>query len=64
MRGKGRLQPGKLFLIDLEQGRIVPDDEMDDVELADEGHQALELAVLADFAAPAEFSITAAIELL
>jgi hypothetical protein len=45
---------------------IVPDDEMDDVELADEGHQALELAVLADFAAPAEFSIvpsiTAAIE--
>ena len=24
---KGRLQPGKLFLVDLEQGRIVPDDE-------------------------------------
>ena len=23
---KGRLQPGKLFLVDLEQGRIVPDD--------------------------------------
>ena len=25
---KGRLQPGKLFLIDLEQGRIVPDQEI------------------------------------
>jgi hypothetical protein len=25
---KGRLQPGKLFLVDLEQGRIVPDDEL------------------------------------
>ncbi len=25
---KGRLQPGKMFLIDLEQGRIVGDDEM------------------------------------
>ncbi|HEY2542200.1 MAG TPA: glutamate synthase large subunit, partial [Gaiellaceae bacterium] len=25
---KGRLQPGKLFLVDLEQGRIVPDDEV------------------------------------
>jgi glutamate synthase domain-containing protein 2/glutamate synthase domain-containing protein 1/glutamate synthase domain-containing protein 3 len=24
---KGRLQPGKLFLVDLEQGRIVPNDE-------------------------------------
>ncbi|MGH2971341.1 MAG: glutamate synthase central domain-containing protein, partial [Gaiellaceae bacterium] len=24
---KGRLQPGKLFLVDLEQGRIVPDEE-------------------------------------
>ena len=24
---KGRLQPGKLFLVDLERGRIVPDDE-------------------------------------
>jgi glutamate synthase (NADPH/NADH) large chain/glutamate synthase (ferredoxin) len=25
---KGRLQPGKLFLVDLAQGRIVPDDEI------------------------------------
>src|SRR5471030_1709772 len=25
---KGRLQPGKLFLVDLDQGRIVPDDEV------------------------------------
>ena len=25
---KGRLQPGKLFLVDLEQGRIVPDAEV------------------------------------
>src|SRR6266508_4200308 len=25
---KGRLQPGKLFLVDLDQGRIVPDDEL------------------------------------
>ena len=25
---KGRLQPGKLFLVDVEQGRIVPDDEL------------------------------------
>src|SRR6478609_2465713 len=25
---KGRLQPGKLFLVDLEQGRIVPDQEI------------------------------------
>ena len=25
---KGRLQPGKLFLVDLEQGRIVPNDEV------------------------------------
>ena len=25
---KGRLQPGKLFLVDLAQGRIVPDEEM------------------------------------
>src|ERR1700704_3194855 len=25
---KGRLQPGKLFLVDLDQGRIVPDDEI------------------------------------
>ncbi len=24
----GRLQPGKLFLVDLEQGRIVADDEV------------------------------------
>ncbi|HIC78977.1 MAG TPA: glutamate synthase subunit alpha, partial [Sulfurovum sp.] len=25
---KGRLQPGKMFLADLEQGRIIPDDEL------------------------------------
>ncbi|MGZ4290906.1 MAG: glutamate synthase central domain-containing protein, partial [Gaiellaceae bacterium] len=25
---KGRLQPGKLFLVDLDQGRIVPDEEL------------------------------------
>src|SRR5207253_10977713 len=25
---KGRLQPGKLFLVDLDQHRIVPDDEV------------------------------------
>ena len=25
---KGRLQPGKLFLVDLERGRIVPDEEL------------------------------------
>src|SRR3954447_21733968 len=25
---KGRLQPGKLFVVDLDQGRIVPDDEI------------------------------------
>jgi glutamate synthase domain-containing protein 2/glutamate synthase domain-containing protein 1/glutamate synthase domain-containing protein 3 len=27
IRRKGRLQPGRLFLVDLEQGRIVPDEE-------------------------------------
>ncbi len=31
---KGRLQPGKMFLADLEQGRIIPDDEIKD-QLAD-----------------------------
>ncbi|HXR11445.1 MAG TPA: glutamate synthase large subunit, partial [Gaiellaceae bacterium] len=25
---KGRLQPGKLFLVDLDEGRIIPDDEL------------------------------------
>ncbi len=25
---KGRLQPGKMFLIDFEQGRLIPDEEM------------------------------------
>ena len=25
---KGRLQPGKMFLIDFEKGRMVPDDEL------------------------------------
>ena len=28
VKQKGRLQPGRMFLIDLEQGRIVPDDEI------------------------------------
>ncbi len=28
VRFKGRLQPGRLFLVDFEQGRIVPDDEV------------------------------------
>ena len=28
IRRLGRLQPGKLFMIDLEQGRIVPDSEV------------------------------------
>ncbi len=28
VKHKGRLQPGRMFLIDLEQGRIVPDDEI------------------------------------
>ena len=28
VRSKGRLQPGRLFLVDFEQGRIVPDDEI------------------------------------
>jgi glutamate synthase (NADPH/NADH) large chain len=25
---KGRLQPGKMFIVDMEQGRIIPDDEL------------------------------------
>ena len=28
IRSKGRLQPGRMFLVDLAQGRIVPDDEL------------------------------------
>lgn len=28
VREKGRLQPGKIFLIDFEQGRLIPDDEL------------------------------------
>ncbi|MDQ1520190.1 MAG: glutamate synthase large chain, partial [Actinomycetota bacterium] len=32
---KGRLEPGKIFLVDMEQGRIVPDDEIK-ARLADE----------------------------
>ncbi len=28
MREKGRLQPGKMFLIDTEQGRLIPDEEI------------------------------------
>ncbi|HWR53768.1 MAG TPA: glutamate synthase large subunit [Bryobacteraceae bacterium] len=28
VRAKGRLQPGKMFLVDMEQGRIVPDEEI------------------------------------
>ena len=25
---KGRLQPGKMFVVDMEQGRIIPDEEL------------------------------------
>jgi hypothetical protein len=25
---KGRLQPGKMFIVNMEEGRIVPDDEI------------------------------------
>ena len=28
VREKGRLQPGRMFLVDFEQGRLVPDDEL------------------------------------
>jgi glutamate synthase (NADPH/NADH) large chain len=28
VKAKGRLQPGRMFLIDFEQGRLVPDDEL------------------------------------
>ena len=28
VKEKGRLQPGKMFLIDFEQGRLIPDDEL------------------------------------
>ena len=28
VREKGRLQPGKMFLIDFDQGRLIPDDEL------------------------------------
>src|SRR5690606_20063215 len=28
VKAKGRLEPGKMFLIDFEQGRLVPDDEL------------------------------------
>lgn len=28
VKTKGRLQPGKMFLIDFEQGRLIPDDEL------------------------------------
>ncbi len=28
VREKGRLQPGRMFLIDFEQGRLIPDDEL------------------------------------
>ena len=28
IENKGRLQPGKMLLVDLEQGRIVPDKEI------------------------------------
>jgi glutamate synthase (NADPH) large chain len=30
IRSKGRLQPGRMFLVDLAQGRIVPDEELKD----------------------------------
>ncbi len=28
IKAKGRLQPGKMFLVDFEQGRMIPDDEL------------------------------------
>lgn len=28
VKSKGRLQPGRMFLVDFEQGRLIPDDEM------------------------------------
>ena len=28
VKAKGRLQPGKMFLVDFEQGRLIPDDEL------------------------------------
>ena len=28
IREKGRLQPGKMFVVDMEQGRIIDDDEI------------------------------------
>ncbi|MEX0585565.1 MAG: glutamate synthase central domain-containing protein, partial [Pirellulales bacterium] len=28
VRAKGRLQPGRMFLVDFEQGRLIPDDEL------------------------------------
>src|SRR5690606_39684337 len=28
VKAKGRLEPGKMFLIDFEQGRLVPDEEL------------------------------------
>ena len=30
VKSKGRLQPGKMFLIDFEQGRLIPDEEVKD----------------------------------
>ncbi len=30
VKAKGRLQPGRMFLIDFEQGRLIPDDELKD----------------------------------
>ncbi len=30
VKAKGRLEPGRMFLIDFEQGRLVPDDELKD----------------------------------
>ena len=28
IKEKGRLQPGKMFIVDMEQGRIISDDEL------------------------------------
>jgi glutamate synthase (NADPH/NADH) large chain len=30
IKAKGRLQPGRMFLVDFEQGRLIPDDELKD----------------------------------
>jgi glutamate synthase (ferredoxin) len=56
---KGRLQPGRMFLVDMEQGRIVADDEIKDRIAAEHPYQEwvdrhmIELAKVKDAPAPA-----------